>query len=282
MTREKEYIHEPNKYLKLGFISFWKMLFDDLRRSYNLGWRLFVRDFVSRYKQRVLGVLWVLIIPLVAALSFTLLANSEVLQIQGMDVPYPIYVFVGVTFWNIIQGSIISLSNILNDARSIILQVNFPRVSLLISPFFTVILNFFIQLLFFFFICFFFKFNFPLFNIFYILCLIPAVFIGIGIGMLLAIIGAVIKDIGNIITYLFQFLLLVTPIVYPRPENSTIGDLASLNPLYYLVVVPRDLFLFGSSSEILPYFYFSLLAVALFFIGWRFYTVAVVRITEKV
>jgi len=282
MKKEITVYYKPNKYLKVGFVAFWKMLFNDLIRSYNLGWRLFIRDFVSRYKQRVLGVLWVLIVPLVAALSFTLLANSSVLQIQGIDIPYPIYVFVGVTFWNLIQGSIISLSSVLNNAGNIVQQVNFPRISLLISPFYTTILNFFIQLLFFFLICFFFNFSFPLFNILYIVCLLPAVFIGIGIGMFLAIIGAVVKDIGNMISYIFPFLMLLTPIVYPKPVGSLLGDLASINPLYYLVVVPRDLFLFGSTADMLPYFYHSSIALIIFFLGWRFYTVAVVRITEKI
>lgn len=283
LSKENLTVYTPNRYHGQGVFGFWKYFFNELTVSYPLGWRLFIRDFISRYRQKVLGILWVFIEPVIAVLSFMLLAQSSIIDIKGIEVPYTIYAFLGVTFWGVIQNSITNISGIVNQSGTMILKINFPKLALLISPIYNTLTNLIIRMLLFFVICFFTGFE---INYYYLMlsmaALLPTVILGISLGMFLSIIGAVLKDISSLMTYMFQFLLLATPIMYEKPAGSLLGRISEINPFYYLVVVPRDLFLKGYSENINQYFAFSVIGLILLVMAARFYTIAVVRIVEKI
>lgn len=282
MRKLKHVVYVPNQFVKMGFTKLLPLMLRDFVSSFSLGWRLFMRDFTSKYKQQVFGILWVVIIPCIAVLSFFLLAEASVLNIGGIDAPYPIYAFLSVAIWGLIQGVISAMSGVINSARSMVIQINFAKEALLISPLFISILDFGIKMLLFILLVVFWDFSLDPFNIIYVLLVIPAILFAAGLGMFFSIVGSIIKDVQNFISFFFQFLLLATPIMYALPEDTLLGRVSLYNPFYYLVVVPRDLILFGHTEYFQPFWYCSVLSLIVFIAGWRFYKIATTRILEKV
>jgi len=281
-TGEGERIYRADRFVRLGFARVWLSMGSDLLRSFPLGWRLFLRDFRSKYRQQVLGVLWVVIGPFVAVLTYALLARAQVLRIEGIGVPYPVYSYLGFTLWSLLQGIITGESSVMNTSSAFLGQINFPRESLLYPPLLIALIDFTVKMGMFLVLCLFYGFPIHVLRAPAMLLMLPALLFGSGLGMVFAVVGAVVKDIANLLTYFFQFLLLITPVMYPYPSGSLVGELASLNPFYYLTVVPRDLYLYGTTGNWRGFFMSSAVALIVFLAGWRFYKVATARIVEKI
>lgn len=275
-------VYEPNKYIKINIFLSYFTIFSSLMSSFHLGWRIFVRDFKAKYQQQLLGFLWVIIAPAVAVCTYSLLAQASILNIRGITIPYPLYAFLSVSLWGIVQTTVIEEAKVINNAQAFITKINFHREALLYSPLFTSLVDLVIRMVLFILICLFYRYPLQPVNLLYIFFLLPALLFSLGIGMFFSIIGAVLKDVATILTYMFQFLLFITPVMYPLPEGSLLGEISKWNPLYYLIVVPRDLILYGESQYMKYFLYCSLIAGLLFFIGLRFYRVAIARIIEKI
>ena len=61
--------------------------------------------------------------------------------------------------------------------------------------------------------------------------------------MFFSVIGAIFKDIPNFINMFLSVAMFFMPVVYPLPDSGIIYQLNIYNPLYYLIDVPRSLFL---------------------------------------
>ena len=89
-------LYAPNRHLKLG-IRIWAEMFQELIRSRELIWRLFLRDFLAKYKQTVLGILWAIIMPLLMVGTFVFLNRAGVINIGKTEIPYPVFALLGLS-----------------------------------------------------------------------------------------------------------------------------------------------------------------------------------------
>lgn len=280
--RNTTHIYEPNSFARMSLFRLFLTMVNDLLGSISLGWRLFLRDFSAKYRQQALGFIWAVVVPLIAVAPFILMNNAAILKIEGVDAPYSLYAFTGVTFWHVFQGVAVNTSAIVNNAGPMISKINFPRESLLISPLMVSLVDFAVRLLLFILLCLMLGHYDSLERLYMLPAVLPALFFGLGMGMFLSIIGAVFKDIATMLSYFFQFVMLATPILYQKPAASLLGKIAEYNPLFYLVTVPRDLIINGTSDMMTPYWYCTAGTAVFFLAGWRFYKVAIARIIEKV
>ena len=93
----------------------------------DLGLTLALRDLRVRYKQTFFGVAWALIQPLAAALIFSVVFGRLAgLASDGM--PYPVFVYAGLTIWLYFSGSLTSAAQSLVDNRELVSKVYFPRM----------------------------------------------------------------------------------------------------------------------------------------------------------
>ena len=91
-----------------------------------------------------------------------------------------------------------------------------------------------------------------------------------------------VRDVGAILSYLMIFLLFITPVFYAPPTEGFLATLTTYNPLYYLISVPRDLLLFGTTGEGLGFMITSMIAPILFLICWIVFHLAGFRIAERI
>lgn len=94
------------------------------RRS--LLWHMTIRHLRGQYKQSVLGYAWALVNPLsqMLILSFVF---STILRIPSQDVPYPLFLLVGLVPWMFFSSTVASATDSVVGAASLVTKVYFPR-----------------------------------------------------------------------------------------------------------------------------------------------------------
>jgi len=85
-----------------------------------------VRHLRGQYKQSVLGYAWALVNPASQLLILSLVFKLF-LRFPSEDVPYPLFVFVGLLPWIFFSGALASATDSVVGAVSLVTKVYFPR-----------------------------------------------------------------------------------------------------------------------------------------------------------
>lgn len=275
---------ETRIYQKENQLRFGKLLktsLQDIHTSRFLSRQLAVRDITALYRQSFLGILWAFITPLLTALVWILLRQSGTVRLSDTGIPYPVYVFAGTLVWSIIVESINSPMQSTNAARSILTKINFPKEALVVSGIYKLLFNSLVKILLLIVFILFYGMDFHWTMLLFPLAIMGAVLAGTVVGLLIAPLGMLYKDIGRIITFGLQFVMYVTPVVYVIPQSGLMKTIMELNPLTPLVLVPRDL-LTGMAPEYLGFYFVVLLfSLPLLFIGLVFYRLSIPIIVER-
>ena len=90
------------------------------------------RDLRLRYKQTVLGIVWVILQPLLAAGVFSFVFG-KVARMPSDGVPYFLFSYAGLMAWNLFSGTVSKVSGSLVGNANLISKVFFPRLILPLS-----------------------------------------------------------------------------------------------------------------------------------------------------
>ena len=274
--------YEPDNSLKKGYLSIFSEIFDELKKNRWLTYQLFKRDFLAVYKQSFIGSFWALIIPLISVGSFIMLNRSGIFSIGDINVPYPIYAILGMAFWQLFSTGLLASANSLVAAGTMITKINFSKKSLVIASLGRSIVSFLIQfvLVALLFICYGIV---PSAAILLIpIIIIPILLLTLGLGFILSVVNGVVRDIGNILGVLLTFLMFLTPVLYARPTIGILARASNYNPLYYLVSVPRDLVLTGTSSELNGFFITGIISIIIFMVCLIIFHLTETRVAERI
>jgi len=114
-----------------------KAYWSDLWRHRELLFFLAWRDILVRYKQTVLGVIWVVLRPLLFMVILTVVFG-RIARLPSEDVPYAVLVFSGLLPWFFFSNALSDCSNSLVTNSHLLSKVYFPR---LIIPASTILVN---------------------------------------------------------------------------------------------------------------------------------------------
>lgn len=224
MRSNYELTIKPNdsNLLDLKELWFYRELF------YIISWR----DIKIRFKQTFLGILWVVFQPLTTMIIFTFFFGRLV-KIPSDNLPYPLFVLIGLIFWNFFSGSVSLASNSLISNENLIKKIYMPKIVLPISSLVTNAVDFGINVLFLFVVILYFQYTPNLALVMAILYafIITAITAG-GIGLFLSALNVKYRDVRYILPFFLQILIFLSPVIYPSNllNNSTIL-LFALNPL---------------------------------------------------
>ena len=107
--------------------------------------RFVARDVTLRYRQTVLGVMWVILQPLLAAGAFSFVFG-RVAGLSSEGVPYFAFAFAGMLAWNLFNGIVGRMSTSLTGNAALVSKIFFPRLILPFSVLGSVLLDFFVAL----------------------------------------------------------------------------------------------------------------------------------------
>lgn len=199
---------------------------------------LFVwRDFVSVYKQSLLGPLWFLIQPLMTTLTFTVVFGN-IAGISTDGTPTFLFYMTGTTLWSYFSACLIKTSNTFIVNAAIFGKVYFPRLTVPISIIVSNMVTFSIQFLLLVALVVFHalktgavRSDLAWASMFPAYVLLMAGF-GLGGGIIVSSLTTRYRDLQFVVAFGTQLFMFATPIIYPL---STVPPkwrwLMSINPL---------------------------------------------------
>lgn len=220
----------------------------DLLNYRDLIFLLVRRDFVSKYKQTVLGPLWFLLQPLLTT-GVYIFVFSRAARISTNGLPPALFYLSGLVLWNYFAQSFTGVSQTLLSNVNLFSKVYFPRLVIPIAVMLSNLLAFGIQLA-----------LFLGFYLYYVaasdgalrphgwlwlcpLLLLQTALLSLGLGLLGASLTTKYRDLTHLTTFLIQVGMFLTPIIYPLsviPEKWR--TLVMLNPLAGIIETFRALF----------------------------------------
>ncbi|TZF86188.1 ABC transporter permease (plasmid) [Pedobacter sp. BS3] len=177
------------------------------------------RDFVSFYKQTILGPLWFFIQPLFTTLIYTFVfGNLAGISTDGL--PQPLFYMAGITAWNYFADCLTKTSTVFKDNANIFGKVYFPRLVMPLSIVISNLVRFGVQfLLFLLLMVYYYLHNANVQPNTYIL-LFPVLVLlmaaqGLGLGMIISAMTTRYRDLAFLVTFGIQLLMYATTVIYP-------------------------------------------------------------------
>ena len=172
------------------------------------------RNIKARYKQSVLGILWVVIKPIVTCLVFTLVFGHFV-RITSGDTPYPVFVFSGLLLWQFFSHNLSEGTNSLVVNSTFINKVYFPRMGIPLIGLLASTIDFLLALVVLFILMLWFGVNFQWQILFAPLIILATFCLSYAGTLIFAPLNAIYRDIGIAVGYGTQFLMYLSPVIYP-------------------------------------------------------------------
>jgi lipopolysaccharide transport system permease protein len=189
------------------------------------------RDFKVRYKQTFIGVLWAIFQPFVTMVVFSVFFGT-LLKIPSDNVPYPIFVYTGLLFWQFFSGALSDTSNVLISNQSIITKVYFPRLILPLSSVTTKFADFAIAAVILGGMMVYYGYTPQPISILVLPVLLVITFMAaVGGGLFLAALNVKYRDIRFVLPFFIQLLLFVTPVIYPASITGKYSWILAMNPM---------------------------------------------------
>ncbi len=292
---QKVVTYLPDNSVRHGYLSIVKDIVVELLTTRWLTLQLFKRDMFAFYKQSLLGVFWVVFVPLVTVGTFVLLKGSGVVAVGKMAAPYPVYAVLGIGIWQLFSQGLVAGANSLVQGGEMISRINFSKKSLIIASMGRTVVSFLIVLL--------------LLGILFgyyatrgytppltaglllaPVTLVPMALFTLGLSFYLALLNGIARDIGTMLGMVVTFLMLLTPVLYDRPVLGPdapqlarlLDTITQYNPLYYLVQGPRDLVLLGHMSTPMGFAISSAVAIGVFAVALVGFHLTETRIAERI
>lgn len=248
-----------------------RSLFDlhlgDLWRYRDLVMLFVRRDFVSVYKQTILGPLWYLIQPLLTTLTFTVIFGN-IAQLPTDGLPQFLFYMSGTVVWTYFAECLTKTSNTFVQNAHLFGKVYFPRLAVPVSILFSNLITFGIQFAFFLAFMGFFALSGSqirpnLWIMFTPVLVLMMAGLGLGFGIIISSLTTKYRDLRFLVQFGASLLMYATPVIYPASSIPERFQWAiQLNPMTPIIETFRYAFLGAGSVHPLNLLYsFSFMLV---------------------
>jgi lipopolysaccharide transport system permease protein len=259
----------------------WREMRQDLWAGRELAWRLAVRDISAQYRQSVLGVLWALINPLTTTAVWLFLSASRLVQVADTGLPYPVFVFTGTLLWSILIDAFNAPLQQVSTNKPLLAKINFPREALILTGIYQTLFNAAIKLGILLLVLPFLGIHPGWGGLLIPVGILAMALTGNALGLAITPLGVLYGDIGRGIPLITQFLMYLSPVVFPLATTGWTGTVMRLNPLTPLILNARAWFT-GQPPQLLGEWALTLGGSAvLLLLVWMVYRLAMPILIER-
>lgn len=233
----------------------------------------------TRYNQRILGILWIILLPVATSLVIAF-AFSQFMRID-IGVPFIAFYMSALLPYNFLSNNLFNSTGAVLSRVGIITQVYFPREILVFLPLGETLVDFvfaFAAML--------------VINLFsgivpsiYFLYL-PLLFavlavMTIGLMFLISAVTVVVRDIPQLLSVGLQLLFFLTPVIYPIEQvPERFRFLFLVNPLAPIIQGFRDIIAFRRAPDLLSLGFSLACAVVFLTIGYAVFKALETEMTD--
>jgi lipopolysaccharide transport system permease protein len=252
--------------------SLFELNLKDVWRYRDLLWMFVKRDFVSFYKQTILGPLWFFIQPLFTTFIYTFIFGG-LANLSTDGLPQPLFYMAGITAWNYFADCITKTSTVFKDNASIFGKVYFPRLIMPLSIVASNLVRFGVQILLLFMMMGYYAANNAAFTITPAILLFPVLvmlmaLLGLGLGLIITALTTKYRDLAFLVTFGIQLLMYTTTVIYPLSSApDKYKTLISLNPMTGIIEAFRYAFLGQGQISINTLGYSALFTIVVMVLG---------------
>lgn len=238
-------------------INLWRLtveLASDLIHCRELIWILFTRDLRAQYRQSLLGYFWLFVPMLSTTIVWMFLSSTRVIQVAETPIPYPAYVLLGSMIWGIFLTSVNQPLNSFNQGAQVFMKLKVPPEAFILAGMSHVAFDTCVRCVM----------LVPVFMFYGIkpaatawlfpFSLAGAGLLGMSLGVLMIPLASLYHDVNRFASTFLQFVMYLTPVVYPPPKTGWAALLIDWNPVTHVILSGRDWLTFGNSSSNLIFF----------------------------
>lgn len=230
------------------------------------------RDFISVYKQTILGPFWLFIQPLLMSVTMTIVFSGFA-EIPTGEIPPILFYLGGLTLWNYFSNCLTNTANTFITNKNIFGKVYFPRLIIPISVCISGLVRIALQLVMFFIFWAYYWNTTDLIEPNAVAFLLPVLIfllagISLGFGIIFSSLTTKYRDFTFLLGFGIQLLMYATPVIYPTtiiPEKYK--WLIHANPITPIINTFKHGFLNSKGFEFSPFdllYSFAFMLVLLF------------------
>lgn len=229
------------------------------------------RDFVTSFKQTILGPIWFFISPMLTSAMYIIIF-TVIAQISTDGVPPILFYLSGITLWNYFSTAFSMTSTVFNSNANVFGKVYFPRLVMPISIIISRLMQFGVQMtLFLIFWIYYWSQGVVEPNIwmlalpyFVLLCSV----IAMGLGLIFSSLTTKYKDVSMLLGFSVQLWMYATPVIYPSSiMPASVRVYLDFNPMIGIFEGFKYAFLGKGNFDASMLIYPSVFAVVILALG---------------
>jgi lipopolysaccharide transport system permease protein len=238
----------------------------------DLLWLLVRRDFVSFYKQTILGPLWFFLQPAFTTVIFTFVF-STLAKIPTNGVPPQLFYLAGSVAWNYFSDSLTKTSTVFKDNAAMLGKVYFPRLIMPLSIVFSNFVKFGVQFILFLLVLGYYmiqgnKVEPNAFILLFPVIMLLMAMLGLGLGLIITALTTKYRDLAFVVTFGMQLLMYATPVIYPLSYAISKGhNFVAYNPMTGLIEAFRYGFTGAGQFYPMAFVYSAVSSVVILLVG---------------
>jgi lipopolysaccharide transport system permease protein len=234
--------------------------------------RMVHRDFVSRYKQTILGSLWYVIQPVFTSLMFTLVF-SKIAKISTGDIPPMLFFMAGTVCWRYFSDCVTNTASTFTANAALFDKVYFPRLVVPISQLIVNLIGFGMQMVLFLGFYIFYYFQGADIHMGWRIIVLPVLLLqmallGLGVGCFVSAVTTRFRDLQIMLGFFIQLWMYASCVVYPLsmvpPEWRW---LYSINPMVFVIEAFRYAFMGHGTVYLIQLVSSLIIGIAVIFAG---------------
>jgi lipopolysaccharide transport system permease protein len=172
------------------------------------------RDVKIRYKQTVIGIVWVILQPLLTMGVFTVFFG-RLAKLPSQGLPYPVFYFAALVPWMYFSYALQSATNVVVENQRVITKVYFPRLVLPFSAVLSGLVDFAIGFVVLVILTLAYGIRPTIAALWLPLLVLVAILTALGVGLWMSALNALYRDVRYVMPFVVQFWMFASPVAYP-------------------------------------------------------------------